>query len=362
MTIKLMPFTPKHTLTDDFFHTYTHIYQDYSNAPLENIGQVRYLFSAEHDFFRDGKAVIAHQSNHFRVVGLVHPGFNYGGRKAAYFGFWETKNHLDINKLCFRQIQDWAKNFEAEILVGPINFSTFGSYRIRLDASKDDAVFLGEPFSPPYYQNILTDLGFTPCETYTTTIIPHHPDLLGYFQGVAHSLSVSDWTISTLPSEQWIDQASDFYSLTADIFANNPGYAALSYNDFMRQVAVPLSRVMCPHTSVVARHKVGAIIGYVVTIPNYGELRLPTSELSFAACYNQLKNKMLIGKTVGVKPEYRGKKLQFHMTAEAGIRALSTNLYSDIAMALMRDGNHSAKVKPPLPSYDRKYALYSQLL
>ncbi len=346
-------------LSQSFFEVYRNVYQPYPNAPFENPAQIQYLFSNQHDFFVRGKAVTAIIPDILRISGLYHPLLTYHGKKAAYFGFWETVDDLKLNQQVFSELRAWAKSEGAEIVVGPINFSTFGSYRIRVNGTPFDDVFIGEPFSPPYYDEILQQLGFSCSESYSTIVVKEDPKLLPYFEALRESLLLEDVTIASLPPIEWKKSAQEFYELTVDIFRDNPGYSQISFDDFLRQVVDPLSRIMCPYTSIVASRTSGEKVGYVVSMPNYGSLRLPSSSLSFDEHYPKLHKKMLVGKTVGVMPEFRGRKLQFLMTADVGVRALKGGYYSEIAMALMRDGNHSAKTKPPFTSDVRQYRLYS---
>ena len=54
-----------------------------------------------------------------------------GGVKAARFGHWETTEDLEADGLLMDAIEAWAKGQGAGVIYGPIDVTTYGTYRVR---------------------------------------------------------------------------------------------------------------------------------------------------------------------------------------------------------------------------------------
>ena len=53
------------------------------------------------------------------------------GVKAARFGHWETTEDLEADGLLMDAIEAWAKGQGAGVIYGPIDVTTYGTYRVR---------------------------------------------------------------------------------------------------------------------------------------------------------------------------------------------------------------------------------------
>lgn len=79
------------------------------------------------------------------------------------FGFFESINDQFLIDLCFEYIvKEISLN---STLIGPVNFSTFFSYRFKIN-SFDKSSFMGEPNNLSYYPELLKKAGFKVYKTY----------------------------------------------------------------------------------------------------------------------------------------------------------------------------------------------------
>lgn len=94
------------------------------------------------------------------MAGFLAPGGRIEGEKAVYFGYWETKGEGGKDRALFEALERWARERGATKVCGPINFSTYGKNRVRLEVKDDGVPFVGEPYHRGDYAGILRELGF----------------------------------------------------------------------------------------------------------------------------------------------------------------------------------------------------------
>ena len=84
-------------------------------------------------------------------------------------------DELEPNQILFQRFEQWAKSNGAEAVYGPINFTTHGLYRVRLDYF-EHGCFPGESYNPSYYPALLEKLGYQVNQHYYS--IYSIPDLM----------------------------------------------------------------------------------------------------------------------------------------------------------------------------------------
>ena len=362
---------PAQAIPETFYELYESIYRRHlPRAHPESKALIAFQFSHEHDYFKTGKAWMALRPNQIRLCGFIQEGITLKGQKVGYFGFWETTENLSLNQELFAKLEAWMRAEGVTYLVGPVNFTTFGHYRLRDAAAPEDLVFLDEPLSPSYYEKFIEACGFQKIERYSSLFVHPHPNLRQYFEELyqkLHTGPLADYQLLPLNAATWQANIRDFYELTLRIFGGNPAFVPISFGDYQRYYGEYTARSLCPHSSLLVRDARDELVGYVSSYPDYGPLlsleqgRYRLEELNFERCFAELPYRTQIGKTVGIVPEHRGQGLQFLMTAKSAIQAFSAG-YDSIVLALMREGNVSQKVKPPFPVGERHYSLYGKPL
>ena len=101
--------------------------------------------------------------NTLRLLGIFPPDAAEG---TAYFGFWETEDDLAVNQLAFNQLRQDAAARGFGRVRGPLHFSTYFRYRLRLGAVPSWGQFDREPVNPPAYPRLLAGVGFRPALTF----------------------------------------------------------------------------------------------------------------------------------------------------------------------------------------------------
>ena len=351
MPITSLPFTGQ--LPASFFEIPAAIYP---NRPAENAAAILDLFQAE--ALRNDIFLLTDHAT-LRVVGI----FPHGGRE-AYFGFWETTDDLTLNREAFAQLAAEARRRGYARLLGPLNFSTFQAYRLRLGAAPSWGVFDREPGHPPYYPVLLAQLGFAPSLTFESRLIRadtvpeaygRKADLLAAFQQIPFDLI-------PLNPATWQQHETELHALVDRIFSANPAYRRIPPAQFRRLYNAGFAAGLCPHTSVLFRDRpTGQLVALSFCQPNYAPLRLgATTVPDFARDYPRLPRKTLLAKTVGVHPDFRQQQLMSYLGAYGMMRF--REFYEEIIFCLMRSDNFSRHFTDGLPAEVAQYTLFGREL
>ena len=229
--------------------------------------------------------------------------------------------------------------------IGPMNGSTWKSYRLVSDAAASPASetpFLLEPHNPLSWNAHFLDAGFTVLASYHSSLSLHpDPDPRG--PGVRERLTRASVTTRAADPTQLEGELEALFDLACASFSGNFLYTALAKPDFLKLYRPLLERLPAGFTRI-AEHD-GCMVGIAFALP---DLLRPQPDT-------------LILKTVGVRPG----------RVYAGLgRVLGDELH-DLARAarmprvihaLMHDANVSANSSARTSGVIRRYALYARAL
>lgn len=356
---------PNGSLPDEFL---TLPFQVYADDPLwhpEGSQSVGFSFSSHNPYFLKSKAWVGVDAGKARLAGFHDPDLRIDGVKVAYFGFWESFDELAPNKKLFSDFEAWAKSMGAEKVYGPINFSTFSSYRIRLNTFSGGA-FPGEPYNPGYYASLLEQLGYSCFQKYISQML----EMGTTAEKVERKKSsfriapeAEAYSFELMDGPMMLQALPEIYEMVDAIFGNNLGYTPIPYELFAMACGQPYAKRLCKKTSVMVRSPEGELAGVFLTFPDYGPLvaqghpeAKPLSEISFDTDFERLETKSLLMKTVGVSPKFR--KLGLHNKMLLHLVEEGNKHYSHGVGALISEGNPSARFFSDITTELRKYGLY----
>ena len=123
------------------------IYQGDDQWIPEDPQAITAAFSPENAWFQKGALSLFLIKGKARAAAFIGPQGGpemvIDGLKAAFFGYWETTEDPEADRLLMAKVEAWAKAQGASVLYGPINFTTYGTYRLRTSAEPGP-----RPFSP----------------------------------------------------------------------------------------------------------------------------------------------------------------------------------------------------------------------
>ena len=346
-----MEWMPELPFPGEFHAVAKRVYRDDPDWIPESPGMLAFLFGPRNRYFERNAAWIACEPGAARLAGFYNPELLIGGRRVAFFGYWETMDSGAVNDALFTEFESWARSKGARDIYGPINFTTFGSYRIRLDRF-DAGCFHGEPYNPPHYRRLLEDMGYRLCQRYVsllTDIRVKFPQLYDLAKDDIARAERDGFTLEPLEPSFLLDNADELYSFVDGIFSGNFAYTGIGREEFRNGFAAPLARMLCPRSSVMARSPGGEIAGFFITIPDYRELlrqgasaAMTPLEIGYDRHFPSLREPSVLLKTVGTSPQWRDRGLFTAMYYHAVKWALPH--YRRCIAATIREDNYSMKV------------------
>lgn len=346
----------KGTLPDSFFPIADVLYAQYPFSNDESPELITQLFEMESP---KNPAIIYTNHTDMRLVGI----FPEEGTE-AYFGFWETSNDLASNKAAFELLQADALAKGKEKIIGPIHFNTFQRYRLRLGEAPSWNQFDREPVNPPYYADLLVQLGFEQGLLFESRRIrsEHVPDVYKDKTPFLASLDSLPFEFIPLTPETWMQFRAELYDLVHAIFGRNPGFKPISKEQFELLYGASFAQKLCPHTSVLFREKEsGKLAAMSFCHPNYWEGNFGSSySPTFEQDYPLLPKKVMLAKTIGVHPDFRRQGLMSYLGAY-GMLSFS-DYYEEAIFCLVRFDNFSLQFLEGFPNERIEYALFEKTL
>lgn len=356
-----------------FFEVAERVYADDPQWIPEDREKIKKAFQTDNPWFLQGEAKVFCIEEKARAAAFFRPDLKIDAQPVAFFGYWETVGDDDADAKLMHDVEAWARSHGAETLFGPINFSTYGNYRLRVSAEPDADTFVGEPHNPPEYPEILVRLGFVEHQYYITHLHePKHAAPLLKYKGPALERLLADgFRIEPLTGEIWLANLPELHGLVDTIFQANFAYTPLTYAAFEAACGEAFANKLCPQRSFVARAPNEEIAGFLLLYPHYGPLvvkgagknRVDEADLDYLRHTPLLDNNGFNGsvfKTVGVNPNYRrcGVMDSLIVTMIEATKDQCQRWFG----ALMRSDNPSRRFGREHKSGERWYALYRKKL
>lgn len=269
----------------------------------------------------------------------VWPGPLWEGQRTAFIGHDAALSgeaaHEVLNAAC-----QHARELGAQVALGPVNGSTWFSYRLVTDPGTRPPFAL-EPWNSPAEVARWRSAGFSERLTYHSSLAtpetyphdPRHADLTAKFAGVTIRQP-------TLEEPQLRRDLTALHDLSLAAFAGNTLYTPLPLPAFEALYRPLLPRV--PLDWVWLAEQGGQMVGFLFTYPD------PASQA-------------LILKTIAIRPGRAWAGLGRHLSNLMHARAFAAGT-REVIHALMWDGNESAALSSTRGNVIRRYAVMGKAL
>lgn len=362
-----MSWNPTQPLPPAFKHLPHRVYTGDPHWIPEDLDALDRLFSEEHTYFQYGQACIEIAGDKARLAGFYNPRLRIDGKKVGFFGYWETVDEEAVNRRLFRRVEAWARQQGAERLYGPVNFSTFHTYRVRLNEF-EAGCFPGEPYNPPYYSLLLNRMGYTLAEQYVSLV---HRRV--YHKVAARLLRLKATFVNAggdpslrlvpLTPAYWMDNLKRFHALVESIFRQNFAYTSIPYPAFEAACGEAFSHTICSRTSFLMMNEADDILAFFIAFPDYGPLlrqgnpnRVQRRDLRYDVHFPALEHPTFLAKTLGVHPAYRRRGLLNTLATAALLHSI--RYYHDGIVCLMKEDNPSVRYARSIAESVRRYGLF----
>lgn len=241
------------------------------------------------DFFRafyvltdNGKAVA-------RACVYDNPSLKYNGDHAFMIGHYECGDQACYASELLVHIVSTVKSWGGKYLIGPMNGSTWESYRFQ--TSDENPLFFTENPHHLYYNTHFLDAGFEPIAHYYSNI-----DRLMHFDNPEMLIREREMRekgiiIRPIDLSDFEAEVERIYTFNALAFRTNFLFTPISKEAFVKKY-VPFKAYMNPELTLLAEDASGNLVGYFFCLHDY---------------FN-LESKSLIVKTLArhPDPEWRG--------------------------------------------------------
>src|SRR5688572_3493347 len=189
---------------------------------------------------------------------------------SGMIGHYEALDGDAGTALLSHAVRDLAGRGAVRVL-GPMNGSTWASYRLALAALPDDErgdepFFLGEPRNPFEYPGHFDRAGFQVCANYESRSVmlasqdTTEPDL----PAAIEALGVS---VESLDPSRFAESLREVYELSLHSFGDNTYYAPIGVEEFVASY-VPLQPLLDPRLVLLARDSDGALVSLLFAYPD----------------------------------------------------------------------------------------------
>jgi hypothetical protein len=352
MSLTRLPYQGQ--LPESFWTIPARVYAGQPLRPVESRALTEQLFAQE---AQRNDLVLYTDHATLRLVGI----FPHEAEE-AFFGYWETLDDAALIQQAFEALAAEARQRGRCRLVGPLNFSTFHAYRLRLPPVPTWGQFDWEPVNPDYYPARLAAAGLAPVSTFESRRIRPQdvPAVFTEKDMLLRELARIPFDFIPLNEQTWQEHEAPIFELVQAIFGANPGYRPVPAEQFRLLYNRQYAAKLCPHTSVLFRDQAtGALAALSFCHPNYSELPADTRPV-FERDFPRLQRRQLLAKTVGVHPDYRQRGLMSYLGAYGMVHFRER--YDDVIFCLMRTGNFSLHFTDGLPAETAHYVLFGQEL
>ena len=285
------------------------------------------------------------------VIGSLHLWHNrpdYNGRKTSYIGnvnIYE-KYRKDEEQL-FNKVFEELKKEGIEIIIGPLNGTTWNTYRYVTEKGSRRQ-FLLEPWNEDYSVSLFEKLDFKHLAGYISTVMEGmnsngRKNLNKKIEKLKKFDYYKDIKVESAENKDLLTVLNKVYDLTVEAFKNNFLYSELEREIFLKMYMSYEDKIIKKFFKML--YLGDELIGYVFGIPDYAELGYKG------------KIDTIILKTIAVSPIYNGKGMGY-ILINSLVEEAEKEGYENVIYALMHESNVSKNIGLLLGNMLRKYTLF----
>lgn len=302
------------------------------------------LLSAKNSYFKNNKLIIISNDKNSLLLFLPQD-FSIDHKRTAFF-WWDSRVSDDLVKTLIQKAEQLALEKGYQLILGPLLFSTYFDYRLKLDAF-DQRLQLGEPQNTESATLLLKSLDYEVVQNYRTDSLKWQPAAVDYYRAILKSAWFTqfeaNYEVEKIDEKIWFEKLEVFYKLSQRIFLDNFAYRSVDFEIFKAYYGnIDLVRQIDFQTSLLLKkNDVTEPIGLILN-------------------FRSPENELLI-KTAGIVPEHRNLGQSFlYLLAQSILRIQRPTDF--IHFCLMKDGNFPSLLTSKLDIQKRSYGLFGKNL
>jgi len=286
------------------------------------------------------------------------------GENTAFFGFFESKNDRAVVRRLFESAEAYCRSRGVEFLEGPFNPSHYSELGLQANRFKSPPAFF-QTYSPPYYLELLREVGFCESERFHTRRNEHIgryvADRLAKWQG---TLNVPGYSVRSFRMKDFDNELERIREVFNDAFSTNWHFLPLTKEEYVFASEF-LNLVTLPELILIVEHE-GTPVGVLECVLDINPLLRqfhgtvgPVKFFRFLRKRKKVSN--LIIYAVGIKKAYQGTHA-FALLLDAVCRMLRK--YEVLETTWMSDDNMLALRAAKLLGLerDKEFVIYRKAL
>jgi hypothetical protein len=194
---------------------------DPQRGPFFEIGEAQYFIA-----FQNGRPVGRLSAHVNRLHDQSH------GPETGFFGFFESIQDQDVAARLFTAAADWLRERGKTHLVGPLNFSIYDEMGLLVEGF-DSMPALFQTHNPPYYEGLLTSLGFVKAmDWHAYKITNRNVDLEAMERRYAEIMRDQNIEVVTYNPKELDRRADEIFHLFNEAWGPNWGHVPLTRRQF----------------------------------------------------------------------------------------------------------------------------------
>jgi len=208
-----------------------------------------------------------------RFAFYENPHLRLNDEPVACIGSYECVDDPEVAQELLRRAKALAKEKSYSTLIGPMEGSTWNSYRFSLHNKVSN--FFMEPYHHRYYNQQFESFGFKPLADYFSALVRCDEidftrllELEKRFQGQGAQ-------IQSIDPERFSKELEDMAQLSLAGFAANFLYSPIKRSDFVRKYAA-IKTYMDPDLILTVRNTKGDMEAFIFCIPDFADPKRET--------------------------------------------------------------------------------------
>jgi hypothetical protein len=194
-----------------------------------------------------------------RAALYMNPFLNFENKSTACIGNYEAiDDKLAATKLIAHITSD-ARSLGAEYLIGPMNGSTWDTYRFSTD--HDSPNFFLEPYHHLYYNTHFLQAGFEAIAKYYSNIAKIETFPAGDILSRDAALVQQGVTFRPIDLENYVHEISRIHQFNTFAFSHNFLYTPINLEEFVKKYTAA-KHILHPDYTLLAEDREGNLVGY----------------------------------------------------------------------------------------------------
>lgn len=294
-----------------------------------------------------------------RCSAIINHRYREEGELLGFIGYFEARDCYAAAEAVLDEALQWLRSRGIRRIRGPINGSTYQSYRFMTQGFDREPFFL-EPYNPAHYPAFWERFGFQVCREYVSSVTDSHATAERLVREYRRTVG-SGYTTRPFDLQRFDDDLRLMFDLSTRSFTGAWMWRPVDFPEFQEQyggMRAILDPALC-HFMFKGEEPVGFIFG----LPDVGPaIRAMGGDRDWGArlrfAFNRGRARRALLKTLGVVP---GRRMGSQALALCHLFhvAAAERGYAMTVHALMREDNPSLRMSDSRGGEPfKRYALY----